>query len=78
MSIPSHIHRIALFDRYELRLIPRINQNQLKLRDIKSSKIGALVQMKGIVTRVTDVQPMMGMMSTEIGKLEERNTLMKC
>ena len=35
------------------------NQKQLSVRDVKADSIGKLVLVKGIVTRATEVKPMM-------------------
>lgn len=52
--IPAQLTR-----RYEVRLIPRKKQDLLKVRSIGASHIGGLVTVQGIVTRVTDVRPLM-------------------
>ncbi|KYQ91933.1 MCM family protein [Tieghemostelium lacteum] len=44
--------------RYELHILPRRDTVSLPIRKIKSEHIGALVTLTGIVTRVTDVKPM--------------------
>lgn len=51
-KIPSLLSR-----RYELRFIPQSLSKALPLREIRASHIGGLVTVKGIVTRITDVQP---------------------
>ena len=63
----------ALRRRYEVRLIPRTKATlglgaagggggvlayKTNLRDVKASHIGALVRVEGIVTRVSDVKPL--------------------
>lgn len=52
-SLPSELTR-----RYQLHIIPRSAAKPQKLRSIKASCVGQLVKLQGIVTRVTDVQPM--------------------
>lgn len=47
----------TLTRRYELHILPRPLDKPMKLREIKSAQIGALVSVKGIVTRISDVQP---------------------
>ncbi len=47
---PSH----AQIRRYELRIRPRAQEKCMKLRAIKAKHVGALVSVKGIVTRYVD------------------------
>lgn len=47
----------SLTRRYELHIVPRDMEKPSKLREIRSKDIGALVSVKGIVTRATDVMP---------------------
>ncbi len=42
----------------ELRIIPPAKHPRMRLREIRSESIGSLVECRGVVTRVTDVQPM--------------------
>jgi len=53
-QIPAELER-----NYQLLITPGEfeKKNIVKMRDIKASQIGALVTMKGIVTRATDVRP---------------------
>ena len=53
-QIPAELER-----NYQLTITPGEfeKKNIVKMRDIKASQIGALVTMKGIVTRATDVRP---------------------
>lgn len=47
----------SLTRRYELHIVPRSIEKPSKLREIRSKDVGSLVSVKGIVTRITDVQP---------------------
>ena len=49
----------SLQRRYEIRILPCSNIEPLSIRDVKASDIGTLVKIKGMVTRVTDVKPLM-------------------
>eukprot|EP01116_Phalansterium_solitarium_P025658 TRINITY_DN9920_c0_g1_i1.p1 TRINITY_DN9920_c0_g1~~TRINITY_DN9920_c0_g1_i1.p1 ORF type:complete len:736 (-),score=269.28 TRINITY_DN9920_c0_g1_i1:76-2283(-) len=51
--LPDELRR-----RYELRVINRSTAKQIALREIKSKHIGQLVSLRGIVTRVTEVKPL--------------------
>jgi len=53
-AIPKELSR-----RYELKFISRSNVEAVKIRTISAQNIGALVKVKGIVTRITEVRPMM-------------------
>merc|ERR1719162_422237 len=43
--------------RYEIRVLPRTKEKAMPLRKVKAGQIGALVTIKGIVTRVSEVKP---------------------
>ena len=45
--------------RYDVRIIPRAKEKAMAIRQVKASHIGTLVTIKGIVTRVAEVKPMM-------------------
>ncbi|EFA85031.1 MCM family protein [Heterostelium album PN500] len=49
-----------LLRRFELLIVPRVAQQfkPTKIREIRSEHIGCLITLEGIVTRVTDVKPM--------------------
>jgi DNA replication licensing factor MCM7 len=47
----------ALMRRYEIQIVPRTKMTARSLRQVKASDIGALVKIKGIVTRVSAVKP---------------------
>jgi len=47
-----------LLRRFEVRVVPRSEYKPLPLRGIKAEHVGKLVMVKGIVTRVTDVKPL--------------------
>ena len=52
----------SLLRRYEVRLVPPATGpgavKPLPLREVRASMIGHLVRVRGIVTRVTDVKPL--------------------
>lgn len=52
-GIPRRLTR-----RFEVTIIPTRGTKPRKLREVKASDIGHLVSVKGMVTRVTDVKPM--------------------
>ena len=43
--------------RYEIQIVPRSKMPARSLREVKADDIGALVKIKGIVTRVSAVKP---------------------
>ena len=43
----------------EVRLIPQSKGKALAIREVKADAIGHLVAIKGIVTRCTDVKPLL-------------------
>jgi DNA replication licensing factor MCM7 len=45
--------------RYELYIVPEPKQAELPLRQVRAAQIGKLVRVRGIVTRVTEVKPML-------------------
>jgi DNA replication licensing factor MCM7 len=47
----------ALMRRYEIQIVPRIKMQPRSLREVKASDIGCLVKIRGIVTRVSAVKP---------------------
>lgn len=55
-SLPAQLLR-----RYEVRILPRRADGTLRLREIKAHHVGSLVSLRGVITRVTDVKPMMQM-----------------
>ncbi|ETV95484.1 hypothetical protein H310_10955 [Aphanomyces invadans] len=48
----------ALMRRFELQLIPGVKTKPVPIRDVKASKVGSLVRIKGMVTRVSNVKPL--------------------
>lgn len=48
----------GLMRRYELRILPRSNGRVIPLRQVRSRYLGAIVRVKGVVTRVTEVKPL--------------------
>jgi len=51
-QVPKELRR-----RYEVRVLPRTKDKLLKLREVKAERIGQLLTVKGIVTRVGEVKP---------------------
>ena len=46
-----------LMQRYEIQIVPRAKMAARSLRDVKAKDLGSLVKIKGIVTRVSAVKP---------------------
>jgi DNA replication licensing factor MCM7 len=57
-STPTNLFPAALTRRFEVRLLPPTNAKAVALRHVTASSIGKLVRLSGIVTRVTDVKPL--------------------
>jgi len=55
LSLPAILTR-----RYEVRFVSRSKAGVAPLREVGGKQIGALVTVRGIVTRVSDVKPLMG------------------
>ena len=55
-GIPPELERT-----YSVQITPgkQAKSNLVKMREIKSSSVGGMVQIKGIVTRCSDVKPCM-------------------
>lgn len=49
----------ALMRRFEVRLIPGVKTKAVPIRDVKAGKVGSLVRIKGMVTRVSNVKPLL-------------------
>ncbi|KAG4044367.1 DNA replication licensing factor [Phytophthora cactorum] len=49
----------ALMRRFEVHLIPGVKFKAVPIRDVKAAKVGALVRIKGMVTRVSTVKPLL-------------------
>lgn len=47
----------ALMRRYEVQIVPRVKMTPRSLREVKATDIGSLVKIRGIVTRVSAVKP---------------------
>ena len=45
--------------RFDVRLVPESTRKAVSLREIKAGHIGALTVTQGIVTRISDVRPML-------------------
>ncbi|TMW59668.1 hypothetical protein Poli38472_004737 [Pythium oligandrum] len=55
---PTNIFPAALMRRFEVRLVPGVKMKAVPIRDVKASKVGSLVRIKGMVTRVSNVKPL--------------------
>ncbi|KAG3159437.1 DNA replication licensing factor [Phytophthora cactorum] len=53
------IFPLALMRRFEVHLIPGVKFKAVPIRDVKAAKVGALVRIKGMVTRVSTVKPLL-------------------
>lgn len=49
---------IALLRRHETRILPPVSNPACALRELRASDIGCLVKVRGIVTRTSDVKPL--------------------
>ncbi|CAH0519669.1 unnamed protein product [Peronospora belbahrii] len=49
----------ALMRRFEVHLIPGVKLKAVPIRHVKAAKVGALVRIKGMVTRVSTVKPLL-------------------
>merc|ERR1719273_2211769 len=51
-QLPAELTR-----KFSMRIVPRELEKAIGLRNVKAADIGSLVKIKGIITKVTDVQP---------------------
>jgi DNA replication licensing factor MCM7 len=56
---PRHSYPPELLRRFEVHFKPQSRQQTLSVREIKADSIGKLVSVRGIVTRATEVKPVM-------------------
>lgn len=49
----------ALMRRFEVRLVPGVKTKAVPIRQVKAAKVGQLVRIKGMVTRVSNVKPLL-------------------
>lgn len=49
----------ALMRRFEVHLVPGVKLKAVPIREVKAAKVGALVRIKGMVTRVSTVKPLL-------------------
>lgn len=49
----------ALMRRFEVRLVPGVKHKSAPIRDVKARDVGRLVRVKGMVTRVSSVKPLL-------------------
>lgn len=60
-NVPSDPHAAfppSLLRRYEVNIVPPTKLKCVSLREVRADKIGSLVKITGIVTRASDVKPM--------------------
>lgn len=55
----ANIFPPALMRRFEVHLIPGVKLKAVPIREVKAAKVGALVRIKGMVTRVSTVKPLL-------------------
>ncbi|KAG1712806.1 hypothetical protein DVH05_000541 [Phytophthora capsici] len=55
----ANIFPPALMRRFEVHLIPGVKLKAFPIREVKAAKVGALVRIKGMVTRVSTVKPLL-------------------
>ena len=55
----ANIFPPALMRRFEVHLIPGVKLKAVPIRQVKAAKVGALVRIKGMVTRVSTVKPLL-------------------
>jgi DNA replication licensing factor MCM7 len=55
----SNVFPPELMRRYEVHIEPRATTPELAIREVGARQIGRLVKVRGMVTRVTDVKPLM-------------------
>eukprot|EP00941_MAST-03F_sp_MAST-3F-sp1_P004823 g4823.t1 len=55
----SKVFPPELMRRYEVHICPRSAKPEVSIREIGASQIGRLVKVRGMITRVTDVKPLM-------------------
>lgn len=53
ISLPPQLTR-----RYDVRIIPRTADKPFRLREVRAPQIGSLVTIRGVVTRASDVRPL--------------------
>ncbi|GMF42535.1 unnamed protein product [Phytophthora fragariaefolia] len=55
----ANIFPPALMRRFEVHLVPGVKMKAVPIREVKAAKVGALVRIKGMVTRVSTVKPLL-------------------
>jgi DNA replication licensing factor MCM7 len=55
----ANIFPPALMRRFEVHLVPGVKLKAVPIREVKAAKVGALVRIKGMVTRVSTVKPLL-------------------
>lgn len=62
-STPENNFPVALTRRYELRIVPPTTTKAEALREVRASSVGQLVRIRAMVTRVSDVQPLVSVVT---------------
>ncbi|CAM9138721.1 unnamed protein product [Ectocarpus sp. 12 AP-2014] len=60
---PDNGFPVALVRRYELRLVPPSGMKAEALREVRAGAVGQLVRIRAMVTRVSDVQPLVSVVT---------------
>lgn len=55
----TNVFPAALMRRFEVRLVPGVKTKAVPIRDVRAAKVGSLVRIKGMVTRVSNVKPLL-------------------
>eukprot|EP00501_MAST-03F_sp_TOSAG23-6_P002605 GSMAST32.ASY1.ANO1.2746.1 assembled CDS len=68
----SKVFPAELMRRYEVHLRPRTGGKVVAIREVGARQIGRLVQVRGMITRVTDVKPLMSVATYTCDVLKAR------
>ncbi|CAN0344498.1 unnamed protein product [Pylaiella littoralis] len=60
---PDNAFPVALVRRYELRIVPPSGMKAEALREVRAGAVGRLVRIRAMVTRVSDVQPLVSVVT---------------
>ncbi|CAM9682505.1 unnamed protein product, partial [Hapterophycus canaliculatus] len=60
---PENGFPVALVRRYELRIVPPSGMKAEALREVRAGAVGQLVRIRAMVTRVSDVQPLVSVVT---------------
>lgn len=53
--------------RFQIQMVPPTKHEEKAIRQVKASKVGTLVSIKGMVTRVSDVKPLLSVATYSCG-----------